>query len=124
MSKRDFGTELRGWHRFAEVPSQPDILMISSSRTLKSMPVSLTWAVNSRATWAFCLESAEPAVFDPRMFRQSRAAALTASQSPLCPAASLQHPSRATGWRGGWESSPRPGLGHAHTACLGASPMP
>ena len=99
-------------------------LMVSSSRTLKRMPVLLPWAVSSRAMWAFCLESADPAVLDPGMSRQSRAAALTASQSPLCPAASLQHPSWATGWRGDWESSPRPGRGHAHTACLGASPMP
>ena len=32
-------------------------LMSSSSRILKRRPVLLTRAVNSRATWAFCLES-------------------------------------------------------------------
>lgn len=72
------GTELGGWNCYAEVPSQPDKLDVFLLKDSEAK-ASVADEGSEFEGYVGFLSGISPAVLDPGMFPQSRAAALAAS---------------------------------------------
>ena len=109
------GTELGGWNCYAEVPSQPDML---DAFLLEDSEVKASVAdVGGEFEGYVGFLSGISGSCRVGCFPEQGCGSGSLSEPPL-PCRACSTPSGSQDGGRGWESSPRPGQGDAHTTCL------